>query len=437
MELLQRRRRPALAAVPLLLCLAAAATTAVRGFDILQILGKHDEFSQFCKLLNETHLAGDINRDRTITVLAVANGDMGRLAGGHYSLGTIRHILELHVVADYYDEKKLKQLTHAATAASTLFQRSGFAPGMAGYVNITQHRGGKVTFIVDDAADSVKPVTFVKQIESHRYDYSVLQVSSVLSSPEAEAPVAPPAPINLTEVLSKKYCKSFAGLLAADAKAFDVINGTKDTALTLFCPVDAAVAAFMPKFKNLTAKAKTAILLYHAAPDYYSMQFLKSNKGKLTTLASTSVSKKDYTYEASSEADTVTLDTAVGTSEIQATVRDDDPLAVYAVTKFLQPKELFKAKAADLAPAPRPRRRRQRRRRPRRRAAAPTPRPRLRTTTSPRTAPPPTTPRLTTPRTRTAPHRPCSPGGWAWLPRRLPRWRWPPELRYGVRCCAG
>jgi len=49
------------------------AATAAEGFDILQILGKHDEFSQFCKLLNETHLAGDINRDRTITVLAVAN----------------------------------------------------------------------------------------------------------------------------------------------------------------------------------------------------------------------------------------------------------------------------------------------------------------------------------------------------------------------------
>ncbi|RLM61189.1 fasciclin-like arabinogalactan protein 2 [Panicum miliaceum] len=340
-----------LAVVAALLAVCAAAA---KGFDILQILGKHDEFSQFCKLLNETHLAGDINRDRTITVLAVANGDMGHLTSGHYSLGTIRHILELHVVADYYDEKKLKQLSHGATAASTLFQRSGFAPGMAGYVNITQHRGGKVTFIVDDAADSVKPVTFVKQIESHRYDYSVLQVSSVLSSPEAEAPVAPPVPVNLTNLLSKKYCKSFAGLLAADAKAFDTINGTKDTALTLFCPVDAAVAAFMPKFKNLTAKAKTAILLYHAVPDYYSMQFLKSNKGKVTTLATTSVAKKDYTYEAQTEADTVTLDTTVTTSTIQATVRDDDPLAIYAVSKFLQPKELFKSKTKDLAPAPAP-----------------------------------------------------------------------------------
>ncbi|GJN03285.1 hypothetical protein PR202_ga20714 [Eleusine coracana subsp. coracana] len=181
----------------------------------------------------------------------------------------------------------------------------------------------------------------------------LIHVSKVLSSPEAQAPVAPPAPVNLTELLSKKYCKSFAGLLAADADAFSNINATKDTALTLFCPVDSAVASFMPKFKNLTAKAKTALLLYHAVPDYYSLQLLKSNNGKVTTLATTSVAKKDYTYDVQSEADTVTLDTKVTTSSIQATVRDDDPLAIYAVSKVLQPKELFKV-AKDLAPAPAP-----------------------------------------------------------------------------------
>lgn len=121
-----RRRRLALAVLAAVAMCAATLTAVVEGFDILEILGKHDEFSQFCKLLNETHLAGDINRDRTITVLAVANGDMGHLTGGHYSLGTLRHILELHVVADYYDDKKLKQLSHAATAASTMFQVTNY-----------------------------------------------------------------------------------------------------------------------------------------------------------------------------------------------------------------------------------------------------------------------------------------------------------------------
>ncbi|KAL6842475.1 hypothetical protein ACP4OV_027710 [Aristida adscensionis] len=339
-----------LAAAAVLLALAAAAA---EGFNITEILEGHKEYSKFNELLTRTHLAGDINRRRTITVLAVANGDLGDLASGHYSLGTLRHILEMHIIVDYFDKDKLKKLSHGATAASTMFQQSGAATDMNGYVNITQHRGGKVTFIADGAPDSAEPSAFVDNIYTKRYDYAVLHVSKVLSSPEAEAPVAAPPPVNLTDLLSKKYCKSFAGLLAADANAFAAINGTKDTALTLFCPVDAAVAAFAPKFKNLTAKGKTAILLYHAVPDYYSLQLLKSNNGKVSTLATTSIAKKDYTYEVQTEADTVTLDTKVVTSSVQATVRDDDPLAVYAVSKFLQPKELFKV-AEDVAPAPAP-----------------------------------------------------------------------------------
>ncbi|XP_062192205.1 fasciclin-like arabinogalactan protein 2 [Phragmites australis] len=345
MELMRR-----LAVVAVVLAVSVVASEA---FNITKVLAEHPEYSQFNKLLTQTRLAGDINRRRTITVLAVANGDMGDLTSGHYSLGTLRHILEMHIIVDYFDAKKLKQLSHGATAASTMFQQSGAATDMNGYVNITQHRGGKVTFIADGATDSATPSTFVGDIYAKRFDYAVLHVSKVLSSPEAEAPVAPPAPVNLTDLLSKKYCKSFAGLLAADANAFSNINATKDTALTIFCPVDTAVASFMPKFKNLTAKAKTAILLYHTVPDYYSLQLLKSNNGKVITLATTSAAKKDYTYDVQSEADTVTLDTKVTTSSIQATVRDDDPLAVYAVSKFLQPKELFKV-TKELAPAPAP-----------------------------------------------------------------------------------
>jgi hypothetical protein len=115
------------------------------------------------------------------------------------------------------------------------------------------------------------------------------------------------------------------------------VNDTKDNGLTLFCPV----AAFTAKYKNLTAKAKTAILLYHTVPDYYSLQLLQSNNGFVTTLATTS-EKKDYSYDVQNKGKTVTLQTKVG---------DSEPLAVYAVSKFLQPKELFKVVEP---PAPEP-----------------------------------------------------------------------------------
>ena len=339
-----------LAVVAVVLAVAAAVA---EGYNITKILGEHPEYSQFNKLLTATRLAGDINQRRTITVLVVANGDMGALTSGHYSLQTIRHILEMHILVDYYGAKKLHQLARGDTASSSMFQESGSAPGTTGYVNITQHRGGRVTFTAEDAADSATPSSFVKSVREIPYDLAVLQISKVLSSPEAEAPVPPPAPVNLTELLSKKYCKSFAGLLAANADVFNNLNATKDNGLTLFCPVDAAVDAFMPKFKNLTAKGKTAILLYHAVPDYYSLQLLKSNSGKVSTLATSSIAKKDYSYDVQNDRDTVTLDTKVTTASVTATVKDDDPLAIYAISKFLQPKELFKI-TKDLAPAPAP-----------------------------------------------------------------------------------
>lgn len=346
-----RRRVALLAALALTVALVA---TAAEGYNITKILGEYPEYSQFNKLLTETRLAADINKRRTITVLAVSNGDMGGLAASGRTLQTKRHMLQMHVLVDYYGGKKLHQLAHGVTACSTMFQESGAAQGMSGYVNITQRRGGKVTFTAENAEDSSSPSTYVKTVKEIPYDLAVLQVDSVLASPEAEAPVAAPAPVNITELLSKKYCKSFAGLLAADAEAFSNINATKDNGLTLFCPVDSAVAAFMPKYKNLTAKGRTAILLFHAVPDYYSLQLLESNSGKVSTLATSNVAKKDYSFDVDKDGDTASLDTKVGkVASVTATVKDDDPLAVYAISKFLQPKELYKV-AKDLAPAPAP-----------------------------------------------------------------------------------
>ncbi|XP_052167877.1 fasciclin-like arabinogalactan protein 2 [Oryza glaberrima] len=328
-----------------------AAAVEGKSYNITKILAAHPEFSKFNEMLSKTRLAYDINRRQTITVLAVDNSAMASL--DHFTLPTIRHILSLHILVDYYGSKKLHALSHGATASSSMFQATGSAPGTTGYVNITSHKGGKIDFISEDADESAKPSRYVKSVKEIPYDISVLQVSSVLSSSEAEAPVPPPAPVNLTELLSKKYCKSFAGLLAANADVFRAVNETKDNGLTLFCPIDAAVAAFMPSYKNLTAKAKTAILLYHAVPDYFSLQLLKSNNGMVTTLATASESKKDYSYDVQNKGETVTLDTRVVNSAVTATVGDAEPLAVYAVTKFLKPKELYKVVEAP-APAPEP-----------------------------------------------------------------------------------
>ncbi|CAD6219834.1 unnamed protein product [Miscanthus lutarioriparius] len=328
----------------------APAPVAATKYNITKILAPYKEYSKFNEMLSKTRLAYDINRRQTITVLAVDNSAMSAL--DHYSLQTIRHILSLHVLVDYYGDKKLKKLAHGSTASSSMFQATGSASGMSGYVNITR-KDGKVSFMTEDADDTAKPSRYVKSVKEYPYDIAVLQVSSIISSAEAEAPVPPPAPVDLVELLSKRYCKSFASLLSANAEVFRAVNETKDNGLTLFCPVDSAVAAFAATYKNLTAKAKTAILLFHGVPDYFSLQLLKSNNGMVTTLATASEKKMDYSYDVKNKGETVTLQTRVVTSSVTATVGDMEPLAVYAVDKFLQPKELFKVVEAP-APAPEP-----------------------------------------------------------------------------------
>ncbi|KAG2633827.1 fasciclin-like arabinogalactan protein 2 [Panicum virgatum] len=347
------KSRPAILLSLAVVALAAMALTPApveaTKYNITKLLEPYKQYSRFKEMLSRTRLAYDINRRQTITVLAVDNAAMSAL--DHYSLQTIRHILSLHVLVDYYGDKKLKKLAHGSTASSSMYQATGAASGMSGYVNITR-KDGKVSFTTDDADDTAKPTRYVKSIKEYPYDIAVLEVSSIISSVDAEAPVPPPAPVDLVELLSKKYCKSFASLLSANADVFRTFNETKDNGLTLFCPVDSAVAAFAATYKNLTAKAKTAILLYHGVPDYFSLQLLKSNNGMVTTLATAS-ENKDYSYDVQNKGETVTLQTRVVTSSITATVGDMEPLAVYAVNRFLKPKELFKVVEAP-ASAPEP-----------------------------------------------------------------------------------
>ncbi|KAK4781381.1 hypothetical protein SAY86_015483 [Trapa natans] len=331
----------AAAAVLLVLLLSPPRAEA---HNITRILAGHPSLSTFNHYLTLTHLATEINRRLTITVLAVDNAAMSNLLAKHYSLGTIKNILSLHVLVDYFGTKKVHQLTDRTTSTSTLFQASGSAPGTAGYVNITDLKGGKVAF--GSAETGELNAVFVKSVEEHPYNISVLEISQVLSSPEAEAPTAAPSQLNLTAILRKQGCKAFADLITSSG-ADSTFQENIDGGLTVFCTPDSVVTAFMPKYKNLTAAQKTSFILFHGVPVYQSLQGLKSSNGLMNTLATDGASKYDFTVQ--NNGDVVTLKTDAGKSTITGTVIDESPLIVFKIDKFLLPKELFKASDA---PAP-------------------------------------------------------------------------------------
>ncbi|PKI50490.1 hypothetical protein CRG98_029095 [Punica granatum] len=311
------RQLPFVAGAIFLLLLFAAPSHA---HNITRLLKDHPAFSTFNHYLTLTHLADEINSRTTITVCAIDNDAMSELLASHPSISTVKNVLSLHVLLDYFGAKKLHQITNGTALAATLFQATGSAPGSAGFVNITDLKGGRI--------------------------------SGIIPSDVAAAPTPAPSEMNITSLMSAHGCKAFADTLLANPDAMKTYQDNAEGGVTVFCPLDDPFKAFLPKYKNLTAAGKTAFLEFLAVPMYLSMSMLKSNNGPMNTLATDGASKYDFTVQ--NEGEEVTLKTKVNTVKITGTLLDEQPLAVYSTDKVLLPKELFKATAAAPAPAPAP-----------------------------------------------------------------------------------
>uniref|UniRef100_A0ACD5Y457 Uncharacterized protein n=1 Tax=Avena sativa TaxID=4498 RepID=A0ACD5Y457_AVESA len=170
------------------------------------------------------------------------------------------------------------------------------------------------------------------------------------------APAAPPAPPNATAAMVKGGCKAFAALIAASPDASSTYASAAGGGMTVFCPSDDAVAAFAPRYKNLSADGKASLLLFHAVPVYYSPGGLKSNNGVMNTLA-TDGSARNYNFTVQNEGNVVTIKTGASgaVARVKSTLLDADPVAVYVVDRVVEPVELFKpAPSPTPAPAPAP-----------------------------------------------------------------------------------
>ncbi|KAK3033993.1 hypothetical protein RJ639_033278 [Escallonia herrerae] len=271
---------------------------------------------------------------------------MSALLSKGLTVYSIKNVLSLHVFADYFGAKKLHQITKGSTLTATMFQATGEAPGTSGYVNITDLKGGRVGFSAEDSDGSLSAV-YVKSLLEMPYNISVIQISHILSSPEAEAPASAPTGKNVTGLMTQKDCKAFADLLISSGADVTFIQNS-DGGLTVFCPTDTVVTAFMPKYKNLTAAGKASLLLYHGVPVYQSMGMLRSNNGLMNTLATEGPNKYDFTIQ--NDGEDVKLETKAATAKIVATLIDAEPLAIYKIDKVLLPRELFKPAPSAHAP---------------------------------------------------------------------------------------
>ncbi|KAJ1268972.1 hypothetical protein BS78_07G174200 [Paspalum vaginatum] len=180
--------------------------------------------------------------------------------------------------------------------------------------------------------------------------------SAATAGVKAKAPAAPPAPPNITALMSKGGCKAFASLVAKSPDALSAFQSAVPGGVTAFCPTDDAVRSFMPSYRNLTADGKASLLLFHAVPVYYTLRGLKSSNGPMNTLATDGGGAAgNYNFTVQNVGDQVSISTPASdaAARVRSTVYDRDPVAIYAVDAVLEPVELFDAVEAP-APAPAP-----------------------------------------------------------------------------------
>ncbi|XP_024164723.1 fasciclin-like arabinogalactan protein 3 [Rosa chinensis] len=182
--------RKASSIIFLAFCLVASASA----FDILKLLQKDSELSEFSKLLKETKLADQINQRKSITVLAVGNGGVSALS--NVSPDEVKMLLSAHVVLDYFDEQKLKgTVKKEPTTVTTMLQATGKAQHQQGFIKVGLVKG-EIAF--GSAVKGAKMDSkLIKSVTSQPFDISVLKVSSLIEIPDlgsASAPKKAPSP---------------------------------------------------------------------------------------------------------------------------------------------------------------------------------------------------------------------------------------------------
>lgn len=334
-------------ALQLLVFFLPLLAASVGAHNITGILSEFSEYSLYNSYLTQTKLADEINSRNTLTCLVLNNAAMSALAGKH-PLSVIKKALMLLVVLDYYDGKKLHEISDGTTLSTTLYQTTGNAPGNLGFVNITDLKGGKVGF-GSAAPGSKLDSTYTKSVKQIPYNISVLEISAPIIAPGVLTAPAPSASdVNITGLLEKAGCKTFVSLLESSG-VIKIYESAVEKGLTIFAPNDEAFKGDdVPDLSKLTNAELVTLLQYHASATYTPIGSLKTSKDPITTLASSGAGKYDLSVKV--DGDSVTLKTGVVSSRVADTVLDSTPLVIFTVDRLLLPIELF-GKSPSPAPA--------------------------------------------------------------------------------------
>ncbi|XP_062231582.1 fasciclin-like arabinogalactan protein 4 [Phragmites australis] len=348
-----RRQIPPVSRLVLLgmaaLLAAVAAPTPAAAVNVMGVLAAFPDLADFTRLLASSPVASELAGRSSLTLLAVPNGNLPQSpsAFAAASGADLADVLRYHVLLEYLAPADLRRLPVSGKLVTTLFQTTGRAPADLGAVNVST-AGSSLAVIRSPAPFPGSNATVLGAITAVPYNLSVLSVDGLIVPSGfdlAASESRPPAAVNITRVLADARAFNVAAsMLEASGVAGEFEADERGAGITVFAPTDDAFAGLPAgdRLQSLPADRKAVVLRFHVLHSYYPLGSLESIVNPLQpTLATEFSNAGRFTLNITRTNGSVAIDTGVVQATITRTVFDQNPVAVFAVSKVLLPKEMF------------------------------------------------------------------------------------------------
>ncbi|XP_020571116.1 fasciclin-like arabinogalactan protein 4, partial [Phalaenopsis equestris] len=269
--------------------------------------------------------------------------DVLRSAGGD-----IADVLRYHVLLEYLSWSDLHRIPPTGKMVTTLYQTTGRAPNNLGAVNLTRDPTNGVVTARSPVPFFASNATVISLVTTVPYNISVFTVNALLMPygfDLAASETRPPAALNITRVLlDGRDFNVAASMMEASGVVEEFENDEHGAGITLFVPTDEAFAGLpaTERLQSLTAERKAAVLKFHVLHSYYPLGSLESIVNPVQPTIATEDSQAGwFTLNISRVNGSVAIDTGLVQATITRTVYDQNPVAVFAVSNVLLPRQVF------------------------------------------------------------------------------------------------
>ncbi|CAL4893935.1 unnamed protein product [Urochloa decumbens] len=348
----------AAAALTLLATAAAAAAApqqagAAVPVNVTGVLSAFPDLAVFTRLLGSSPVLAELAGRSSLTLLAVPNGNLPRSpsAFAAASGADLADVLRYHVLLEYLSPADLRRLPASGKLVTTLFQTTGRAPADLGAVNVTAAAPTRLAVVRSPSPSPASSnATVLGAVTAVPYNLSVLAVDGLIvpsgfDLAASETRPSPAAGVNITRILADARAFNVAAsMLEASGVAGEFEADERGAGITVFAPTDDAFAGLPAgdRLQSLPADRKAVVLRFHVLHSYYPLGSLESIVNPVQpTLATEFSNAGRFTLNITRANGSVAIDTGVVQATITRTVFDQNPVAVFAVSKVLLPKEMF------------------------------------------------------------------------------------------------